>query len=941
MATAVSPPPLSASKRHHLRPTLRIKASTSINLLTETSPSKSTKIHSDPPPKFSALVRIRSLCESGDVAGALRLIQKRSDKDAFFLDLEEESQALGVLIQCCSRRKDIEAGRVLHRLVAGSTELGDNLVLNARLITMYSICGFPIDARSLFDRLKKKDLVQWNAVISGYTRNESWQDAMLMFSKLVCDEEFKPDKFTLPCVIKACSGVGNLGFGEGVHGMGVKMGLVFDVFVGNSLVAMYGKMGLVEAAVKVFENMSERNLVSWNSMMCAFSENKCSKDSICVFRSLLEEGSLTPDVASLVTILPVCAREGEVESGAVVHGLAVKLGMSSNLMVNNAVMDMYLKCGLLDEALILFIKSSEKNVVCWNTMIGGYAKAGDVLATFNILREMQTQDVSVQADEVTILNVLSVCSKSVELLRVKELHSYSIRHGFCNDELVANALVTAYAKCGATSYAESVFSRVEMKSVSTWNAIIAGFAQNSYPAKAVDLFRRMRRLGKVMPDRFTIGSLLLALSYERSLLSGKEVHGYILRNGLDRENFITISLLSLYINCSDPVAGRCLFDQMVDKSSVSWNAMLAGYVQNQLPHETISLFRQMTSAGVQPSEIAMTSVLGACSELSVLLLGKEAHCAAVKSHLTDDVYVSCSIADMYAKCGCIRQSQSLFDRLKVKDVASWNVLITGYGIHGQGTDAIRLLEEMRRSNVHGIEPKLEHYACVIDMLSRAGKFDDALELVERMPMEPDVGIWSSLLSMCRAYGQMDLGEKIANKLLTAQPASAENYVLVSNFYAQSEKWDDVKRVRGRMKECGLQKDPGCSWIEVGGKVYNFIAGDEQRSESDEIRNMWRRLEAKITDVGYQPDTTSVLHDVEQARKMEMLIGHSEKLAISLGLLKTTEGTTLRICKNLRICRDCHNAAKLVAKVVGREIIIRDSKRFHHFNDGICSCGDYW
>ncbi|CAM8982099.1 unnamed protein product [Rhodiola kirilowii] len=971
MAMLVFQPPHSASTPRRIqsysRHSTRLKASI---FITKTSPSESSKLGSL---TFSPFSRIQSLCEFGDVAGAVKLLQKRSGENASSLELDEEGKTISVLIQSCGRKKDIEAGRVLHGIVAASTDFGNDLVLNTRLITMYSLCGFPFDARTLFDGLRKKDLVQWNAVISAYTRNQCWLDAMLMFCELVCDQVFMPDKFTFPCVIKACSGAGNLRFGECVHGMGVKMGLVFDVFVGNALIAMYGKMGLVEAALKVFENMRERNLVSWNSMIAVFSENIYLRDSIDVFRSLMEEGCLSPDDASLVIIFPVCARGGEAEFGTQIHALAVKLRLSGNLMVNNAVMDMYLKCGLLDEALILFGNNHEKNVVCWNTMIGGYAKAGEVFAVFDILREMQTQDLSVRADEVTILNALSVCSNHVQLLSVKELHSYSIRHAFCNDEMVANALVTAYSKCGLTSYAENIFGGVEMKNVSAWNAIIAGFAQNCDPAKALNLFRQMRSLDEMEPDRFTIGSVLLALSYKKYWLNGKEIHCYILRNGLDRENFINVSLLSFYISCSEFVAARCLFDQMVDKSSVCWNAMLAGYMHNDLPLETINLFRQMTSAWVRPSEIAMTSILGACSELSVLRLGKEAHCAALRSQLTDDVYVSCSIMDMYVKCGCLQHSQNLFDRLRFKDLASWNVLITGYGIHGQGTEAVKLFEEMRRSNmspdgftfigaimacghsglvdqglayfnqmvVHGVEPKLEHYACVVDMLSRAGNFVDALDLVERMPMEPDVGIWSSLLSMCRTYGQMDLGNKIAKKFLKLQPDNAENYVLVSNLYAQSEKWDDVKRVRRRMKEFGLQKDPGCSWIEVSGRVYNFIAGDERQLESEEIRNMWRTVEAKITDIGYQPDTSSVLHDVEEDKKKEMLRGHSEKLAISLGLLKTGKGMTLRICKNLRICRDCHNAAKLVAKVVGREIIIRDNKRFHHFKDGICSCGDYW
>lgn len=243
--------------------------------------------------------------------------------------------------------------------------------------------------------------------------------------------------------------------------------------------------------------------------------------------------------------------------------------------------------------------------------------------------------------------------------------------------------------------------------------------------------------------------------------------------------------------------------------------------------------------------------------------------------------------------------------------------------------------------VHGIEPELEHYACLIDMLGRAGRFEDALEIVDRMPMHPDAGIWSSLLSSCRIHGELDLGKTFAERLLRLDPNKAEIYVLASNLFAGKGRWDDVRRMRGKIKEMGLEKDVGCSWIEVRGKSYSFVAGNQAHPESKLIHGMWRRLEAQITEMGYLPDLGSVLHDLKEEEKLENLRGHSEKLAISFGLLKTTKDVTFKVYNNLRICQDCHNAIKLVSKVTCREMIVRDNKRFHHFKDGICSCGDYW
>ncbi|KAH7519097.1 hypothetical protein JRO89_XSUnG0137200 [Xanthoceras sorbifolium] len=596
-------------------------------------------------------------------------------------------EAIGVLLQACGQQKNIEIGKKVHEMVLASTQYSNDFVLNTRLITMYSMCGSPLDSRRVFD-------------------------------KCVCG-----------------------------------------------------------------------NLVSWNSMICGFSENGFSHESFNFFLEILssEEG-LIPDVATLVTLLPVCATEGDVEMGRLVHGLAIKLGLERELMVNNALVDMYSKCGYLSEAHILFDRNNNRNVVSWNTIIGAFSKAGDKCRSFDLVRKMQLEE-EMKANEVTVLNALPICFG-------------------------------------------------------------------------------------LEPDWFSISSFLLACTHLKSLQYGKEIHGFILRNGLEKDPFIGISLLSFYMHCEKSSSARVLFDGMEDKSLVSWNAMITGYSHNRLPVEALTLFRQMVCNGIQPCEIAIMSV----------------------------ILMACSHA-------------------------------------GLVEDGLKNFNQMQ--NFYGLKPKLEHYACVVDMLGRAGQLDDALRLIDEMPEEPDVGVWSSLLSSCRTYGALDMGEKVAKKLLELEPKKAENYVLLSNLFAGSAKWDDVRKVRQSMKENGLQKDAGRSWIELGGNVYSFVAGDYTLPESEDIREMWRGIEEKISKIGYKPLTDSVLHEVEEEEKLDLLRGHSEKLAISFGLLKTTKGVTLRVCKNLRICVDCHNAAKLISKAAEREIVVRDNKRFHHFRDGFCSCGDFW
>ncbi|XP_015877319.3 pentatricopeptide repeat-containing protein At1g18485 [Ziziphus jujuba] len=966
------PSSVSHGTKHSFHSVFSPKASLSFSTTQNPHQRDSLTLPNDAIRVPSLLEEINKLCESGNLIEALNSVQEDSHNAAS--SSEGRAEAMGVLLQACGRHKDIDTGRKVHEIVSSSTQFSNHFVLNTRLITMYSMCGSPSDSRSVFNGLQRKNLFLWNALVSGYARNELYDEAIDIFIELISSTEFKPDNFTLPCVIKACAGVLDVGLGQVVHGMAMKTELIKDVFVGNALIAMYGKCGHVDTAVQMFDSMPERNLVSWNSMIRGFSENGLSQESYNLLRGILEgEEGFIPDVATIVTLLPVTTGEGDVAMGMVIHGLAVKLGLSEELMVNNALMDMYSKCGYLSDARILFSKNDKKNVVSWNSMIGGFSREGDVFGTFDLLRRMQMEEENVKVNEVTLLNVLPACSEEVELESLKELHGYSMRHGFHYDELVANAFIAAYAKCGSLSYAENVFYGIDIKTVSTWNALIGGFAQNGDPRKALDFYFKMKYAG-LDSDSFSIGSLLLACSYLKVLKYGKEIHGFVVRNGLDLDMFIGISLMALYITCSKVLSARLLFDRMEDRSLVCWNTIISGYAQIGLPDEAINLFRKMFSDGVQPSEIAIMSVLGACSQLSALRLGKELHCFALKAYQMEDMFLACSVIDMYAKSGCIEQSRRVFDRLTEKDVASWNAAIGGYGINGRANEALELFENMQRMGLkpddftfigllmacshaglvteglkyltemqilYGTEPKLEHYACVVDMLGRAGRLEEALKLINEMSQKPDARMWSSLLSSCRSYGDLAIGESIVSKLIELEPDKAENYVLASNLYAGSGKWNDVRKIRQRMKEIGLQKEAGRSWIELKGKVYSFVVGDNSFPEAGEIREMWRRLEEKISNLGYKPNTSCVLHQLKEEEKIEILRGHSEKLAISFGLLKTSKGSTLRICKNLRICADCHTAAKLISKVVDREIILRDNKRFHQFKDGFCSCGDYW
>ncbi|OWM65187.1 hypothetical protein CDL15_Pgr008774 [Punica granatum] len=868
----------------------------------------------------SLLQEITRLCDSKKLSEAFTLLQEHS-KDESFNPLDHAS-AVGCLLQACGHERDIEIGRKVHSLITMSGQHDDDGVVSNCLITMYSMCRSPLESRLVFDNLRERNLFQWNAMVSGYTRNELYDDALELFIEFVSVTEFKPDSFTLPCVVKACTGLLDAEWGRGIHGMAVKMELNGNVFVGNALIAMYGKCGYIEDALQLFEKMPDRNLVSWNSMLCVFPENGISQDSYHLFMEMLEEG-FVPDVATLVTVLPVCANEGDIEIGMILHSMAVKLGLSRELKVNNALLDMYCKCGHVLTAEILFNNLDQKNVVSWNSMIAGYSREGDILRTFGLLRRMQLEEEKIMAKEVTILNVLPVFSDKSEIMSLKEVHGCVFRNYFQFNEMVANALIASYANCKSFCSAELVFYGIDDKTTSTWNALISGYAQNGQSMEAVESFHQMTASG-LEPDSFTIGSIILACTHFRSLLWGKEIHAYMLRKGLESDTFIITSLLSLYTHCQKLVYARNLFERNENKDIVHWNAIISGCSQNGYLNEALALIRRMLSDSKKPHPIALSSIFGACSQLSALRLGRQLHCYALKSSLMEDLHVGCSIINMYGKCGSIEQSLKVFKQVE-RGVVSYNVIIAALAIHGRGKEAVKLFEEMRKfeiepdeftfigllmacshsgmvdegimylthmRRIYSLKPKLEHYACAVDMLGRAGRVAEGLKLIDEMDEEPDVGILSSLLSCCRIYGNLDTGEKVARRLLELYPKRSESYVLLSNMYAKLGRWDDVRRVRAIMKENGVRKEVGCSWIEVGGKVYSFVVADNSHREIEKIRETWRSLEEKIREVGFAAKhnyrkTCSSRPDLKVAVSMEILEQHSVMAGLIISIIFTS------------------------------------------------------
>ncbi|CAK8577157.1 unnamed protein product [Lathyrus sativus] len=447
----------------------------------------------------------------------------------------------------------------------------------------------------------------------------------------------------------------------------------------------------------------------------------------------------------------------------------------------------------------------------------------------------------------------------------------------------------------------------------------------------------------------------------------------VFESAMDKDLFSWNTMIAAYVGSGDIVVAKELFDEMHERDVVSWSTIIAGYVQAGCFMESLDFFHKMLQAGVKPNEYTMVSALAACSNLVALDQGKWIHVYIRRHKIRMNDRLLASLIDMYAKCGEIESALSVFYEHKVKrKVWPWNAMIGGLAMHGKPEEAINLFEQMKVEKVspnkvtfiallnacshgymvkegklyfelmtsdYGISPELEHYGCMVDLLSRSGLLMEAEDMILSMPMAPDVAIWGALLNACRIYKDMERGYRIGRIIKEIDPDHIGCHILLGNIYSTSGRFNEARTLRDSNDR---KKIPGCSSIELKGLFHQFLVGDRSHPQSREIYLFLDEMISKLKIAGYVPELAEVLLDIDDEEDKETALSvHSEKLAIAFGLMNTEPGTPIRIVKNLRVCADCHQATKFISKVYDRVIIVRDRMRYHHFKDGVCSCKDYW
>lgn len=714
----------------------------------------------------------------------------------------------------------------------------------------------------LFDLMPERDVVSWNTLISSYLKKGGHKICIDIFLQITKGGPLF-DHTTLAMVLKCCSFMEDFNLGIQIHGLAVKMGFDGDMVSGSALIDMYAKCKYLDDSLRFFCEMPEKNWVCWSAIIAGFVQNDQFVDGLELFKEMQRQG-VGVSQSTYASVFRSCAGVSALSLGCQLHAHALKTDFGTDVVVATATLDMYAKCQKLADSRKIFNLLTRRGVQSYNALIVGYVQSAQGFEAFELFQLLRTSNFFF--DEVSLSGVFTACGLIKELSTGCQLHGLAIKSNFQLNICVANAILDMYGKCGSIAGAQGVFDEMLRRDAVSWNAIIAAYEQNGFEQETLCLFASMLASG-MEPDEFTYGSVLKASSGKQPSKCGMEIHGRVIKSGMGFHSFVGSTLVDMYCKHGMIDEAMKLHYRLEQQNMVSWNAIITGFLLQNQNEEAQRFFAFMLAMGIEPDNFTYATVLDTCANLANVGLGKQIHAQIIKHELQSDVYIVSTLVDMYSKCGNMQDSQLMFERAPKRDFVTWNAMICGYAYHGFAEEALRVFEEMKTENVkpnhatfvavlracghmglvekgwdyfcsmcsHGLDPQLEHYSCMVDILGKSGQVGKALKLIEDMPFVADDVIWRTLLSVCKMYGNVEVAEKAANFILQLDPQDSSVYILLANIYADAGMWGEVSRMRMAMRENKVKKEPGCSWIEVTGEVHAFLANESTHPRREEIQ----------------------------------------------------------------------------------------------------------
>ncbi|CAK7357375.1 unnamed protein product [Dovyalis caffra] len=714
----------------------------------------------------------------------------------------------------------------------------------------------------------------------GFVKMGCFDFALLFYFKMLgCG--VLPDKYTLPPVIKACNGLNNVRLGKVVQDMILEMGFELDMFVSSSLMKLYAENGCIEDARNLFDKVIDKDCVLWNVMINGYAQCGESDSAIKLFK-YMRSSEAKPDSVTFACILSVSSSEPMVEYGRQLHGLVVHSGLEFDPLVGHTLVTMYSKGGHLGDARKFFDVMPQIDLVVWNRMIGGYVQNRFMDDASTLFNEMISA--GLKPDSVTLTSFLPSVTESLNLRQGKEIHGYIVRHGVILDVYLKSALIDLYFKCRDAVMACKIFNQSTTFDIVICTAMISGYVLNGKNNDALEIFRWLLEK-KMIPNALTFSSLLPACAGLAALKLGRELHGNILKNELEGNCLVGSPIINMYAKCGRLDLAYLVFGRISEKDAICWNSIIISCSQNGKPKEAIDLFRKMGMEGMKYDYVSVSAALSACANIPALQYGKEIHGFMIKGAFDSDLFDMSALMEMYAKCGKLNIACQVFNLMQEKNEVAWNTIIAAYGYHGRLEDSLALFHNMLEEGIqpdhvtflailsscghtgqvedgvhyfhlmteeYGIPAQMEHYACMADLFGRAGCLDKAFEIIKSMPFSPDAGVWGTLLGACRVHGNVELAEVASRYLLDMDPKNSGYYLLLSHVLADAGQWRSVQKIRHLMKERGVHKVPGCSWVEVNSTTHIFYAADGSHPESPQIYYLLKCLLLELRNEGYVP-----------------------------------------------------------------------------------------